>query len=74
MEYPLFESLTLHPATQAPTLATEAAQSDVTGFVGNDIDAATWAALQARVAVKGWTVEAVPVGEKWHVRRIKAQP
>ena len=47
---------------------------DLCDYIGHDVDAATWQAIQERAAGYGWTVQAHQVGERFHFERIHAVP
>lgn len=46
---------------------------DLTGYVGQTVDGATWAALQQRLQQRkyeGWTLQARPASNGWHIYRL----
>ena len=57
--------------------ATTATIGDLTDYIGQDVDGATWAALQAECQRRYgglWTMYADLVGDNYHVTRLHARP
>ena len=78
---PLFRTLATVPvATEAaklPAQAPVATIGDLCGYVGQDVDGATWAALQAECRRRHgdtWRFDAEQRGDGWHITHLHARP
>lgn len=80
----LYESLRIDPNVapqvlkrlhaEGYTMPEPATIGDITDYVGQTVDGATWAAIQHKATGYGWTVSATQTGDKWHFRRLEAKP
>lgn len=70
---PLFRTLELIPASAATS--PQATIGDLCDYVGRDVGAATWRALQAECTRRygaTWHFDADANGDTWHVTRLHA--
>lgn len=63
------EKVTLTP-TLIPLFRTVQAVGDIFSYVGENVDAATWQAIQSEARGQDFTIEAYPTGHRWHVTKI----